>query len=164
MPLTTPCFTDNIDQIHSNIDNKLHTCAIFLDLKKAFVTVNHDILFKKYIFLYGVRECGHNWFASYLSNRMQTTAIDLFISNKLTVNCGVPQGSPLLFLLYINDITSSSTLLKLHQSADDTNILYFGKCHELPNVQQWLIANKLPLNLKNQTLLSVNLLNVNKPT
>ena len=150
---------DIINQIHSNIDNKLYTCAIFLDLKKAFDTVNHDILLKK-LYLYGVRGCGHDWFASYLSNRMQTTAIDSFISNKLTVNCGVPQGSvlgPLLFLLYINDITSSSTLLKFHLFADDTNILYSNKCHktlervvnqELRKVQEWLFANKLTLNIK----------------
>ena len=150
---------DIIDQIHSNLDSKLYTCAIFLDLKKAFDTVNHEILLKK-LYLYGIRGCVQDWFASYLSNRTQTTSIESNISSKQPINFGIPQGSilgPVLFLLYINDITKCSTLFKFHLFADDTNILYSNKCPktlerqvniELNNVQEWLIANKLTLNIK----------------
>ena len=75
-------------------------------------------------------ELSINGFSSYLSNRTQSAEIGSHISSKLSINCGVPQGSllgPLLFLLYINDIQYCSSKLQFFLFADDTNALYAHK-------------------------------------
>jgi len=150
---------DIINNIQTNLDNKTFTCAIFIDLAKAFDTVDHRILLKK-LYIYGIRGCAHDWFRSYLSGRTQTISIGDNISEKKEITYGVPQGSvlgPLLFLLYINDIYKCSNVLKFHLFADDTNILYSNKNlknleivinNELLKLQDWFIANKLTINIK----------------
>ena len=105
-------------------ENNENACCVFLDFAKAFDTVNHDILLRK-LENYGIRGLALNWFNSYLKNRMQLVNINGIHSNRLEIKCGVPQDSvlgPLLFLIYINDIYMTSTVLKFHLFADDTSI------------------------------------------
>ena len=127
-------------------------------MSKAFDTVNHSILLSK-LEHYGSRGVGHSWFKSYLDNRTQIVTVNGENSTELKINCGVPQGSilgPLLFLLYSNDIYSSSEILDFRLFADDTSILFADKSldaiertvnYEMKNVSEWLLANKLSINV-----------------
>ena len=156
---TEHALIDIINKIQLNFDKGLYSCGIFIDLKKAFDTVDHDILSYK-LEHYGIRGIVNSWFCSYLKNRRQTTQVGPYISKTEINSCGVPQGSvlgPLLFLLYINDISYSSNQLNFFLFADDTNLLYADKNlrsveamvnKELANVSNWLMANKLSLNTK----------------
>ena len=104
------------------------SCGVFVDLKKAFDTVDHSILLQK-LAHYGFRGLINDWFRSYLQKRAQVTMVGNRSSNKSLITCGVPQGSvlgPLLFLLYV-DIYCSSTKLKFYLSADDTSVLHSHK-------------------------------------
>ena len=95
--------------------------GIFIDLKKAFHTIDHSILLKNYN---GIRGTAYKWLESYLENRKQYVSINGINSECNDVICGVPQGSilgPKLFILYINDLCNSSLLLKFVLFADDTN-------------------------------------------
>src|SRR6218665_303500 len=114
---------DLTNQITKALDDRQITVGIFLDLSKAFDTVNHSILLDK-LEHYGIRGTPLNWISSYLSNRYQYVAIEDICSSLLPLTCGVPQGSilgPLLFILYVNDI-KTITDLSLIMFADDTNI------------------------------------------
>ena len=156
---TQHALIDIVDRIQLNIDKKLFSCGIFIDLKKAFDTVNHSILLQK-LEHYGIRGVLNNWFSSYLNDRYQTTQVGPYVSKKERCLCGVPQGSvlgPLLFLLYINDIYNSSDKLSFYLFADDTNLLYADTNlrsleitvnEELRRTGNWLMANKLSLNVK----------------
>ena len=143
------------------MSRKLFTCGIFIDLQKAFDTVNYSILLEK-LHRYGIRGIiKRHWFFSYLLGRIQTIRMGVNISDKEETLSGVPQGSvlgPLLFLIYINDIYNSSDKLTFSLFADDTNLLYADKNlktlenivnTELHNIYNWLTANKLSLNIKN---------------
>ena len=90
-----------VNAIQTNMNQGLFSCGVFIDLKKAFDTVDHNILLDK-LNHYGFRGIIKDWFSSYLNNRMQSTQIGPYISNKANVSCGIPQESvlgPLLFLL-----------------------------------------------------------------
>ena len=102
--------------------------CLFLDLSKAFDTVNHKILLSK-LYLYGIRGTPHNWFESYLHNQRQFVKIDSTKSSYENITCCLPQGStlgPLLFLLYVNDLHVPNCVDKLSvwSFADDTNLFY----------------------------------------
>ena len=145
------------NSVCKSIDEGLYTCGICLDLSKAFDTVNHNILLSK-LEKYGIRSKPLCWFKSYLSNRKQFVELNSCKSRFETIKYGVPQGSvlgPLLFLLYINDLSKSSSLLNFLSFADDTTIHYSNNSlinlfstlnFELKKVSTWLKLNKLTLN------------------
>lgn len=132
--------------------------GFFVDLSKAFDTLNHSILLSKMAH-YGVRGTALSWFESYLKDRSQFIEIDKVSSHRQNISCGVPQGSilgPLLFLLYINDITRSCNSCDMVIFADDTNLLFHHKDSsyisdlvnaELQGLNLWFKANKLSLNI-----------------
>ena len=142
------------DYILQEIDKGNFCCGFFMDLSKAFDTIDHHILLQK-LYLYGIRGLPLQWFHSYLSNRKQYVVVDGVESTQLDVNLGVPQGSvlgPLLFLIYVNDIVNSSNLLKFSLFADDTVVLYSHKNvttlvstinQELQMLNDWFKCNKL---------------------
>ena len=134
-------------------------CGVFVDLQKAFDTVDHQIPLAK-LNQYGICGVSSDWFKSYLSNRNQYVSINGYESGPAAINCGVPQGSvlgPLLFLLYINDLNQAIKFCKVHHFADDTNLLCLSnsikKLNKLVNADlkhllNWLNANKISLNVK----------------
>ena len=102
-----------VNKITSCIDSGDLMIGVFLDLKKAFDTVNHTILIRK-MYAYGIRGNILKWFESYLTDRSQYVTYDGIKSNTLFLNCGVPQGSilgPLLFIIFIHSIFNVSELL-----------------------------------------------------
>ena len=102
---------------------------VISDLKKAFDTVNHDILLKK-LYAYGIRGNILKWFQSYLQNRKQYIYLNKKKSDTKSIKCGVPQGSvlgPLLFILYINDLAGVSDRLFSILFADDTSVFAEGQ-------------------------------------
>ena len=147
------------DKVTKAIAEKKHVIGIFMDLSKAFDTLDHDILLRK-LQVYGIRGTTLAWFTNYLSGRQQYVAFNGVSSNLLAIKCGVPQGSilgPLLFLLYINDIINTTSLVSFILFADDTNIVYCHDeldtlvhtlNHELPKVSTWFKSNKLSLNIE----------------
>ena len=146
-----------VGQILESFENNKYTLGVFIDLSKAFDTVDHSILLKK-LELYGVTDRNHSLFKNYLSRRKQYIQINNEEDTELeTITCGVPQGSilgPLLFLLCVNDLKNASNLLDPIMYADDTNLFLTHKdisyLFEMANLQlerinQWFISNKLSL-------------------
>ena len=112
------------EEIKESIDEGKFGCGIFIDLKKAFDTVNHQILLRK-LEHYGIRGSILKWFESYLADRKQYVFYNGTSSEVKAITCGVPQGSvlgPLLFFLYINYLPNISNRLQFFLFADDTNI------------------------------------------
>jgi retron-type reverse transcriptase len=98
------------DDLLKNMYNGELNCVVFLDVRKAFDSINHEILLDKMHHFFGITGTQLKWFESYLNNRVQQCLINGQLSSPKTITCGVPQGSimgPLLFLLYINDMPDS---------------------------------------------------------
>ena len=147
-----------LDMISEALENGECVVGVFLDFSKAFDTVDHDILLMK-MKSYGIRNTAYDWFKSYLCGRVQYGTYNYMQSTKNAITCGVPQGSfwgPLLFLVYINDLSSVSKSCFSVLLADGTNIFIKGNdlqelCNrltgELDDIQDWLSCNKLSLNV-----------------
>ena len=140
------------------IDRGKISAVVFLDLKKAFDTVDHEILLSE-LNLYGINGIAHHWFQSYLENRTQMCSINGLLSGCCYLSCGVPRGTilgPLLFLLFINDLPNCMSDFEPRVYADDTHLTYASNNihniqtslkEDLENVHNWLRANKLTLNM-----------------
>ena len=148
----------SVDKVITEIEKKKHVIGIFIDLSKAFDTIEHGILLDK-LEHYGIRGKLHTLIKSYISCRTQQTKILGMSSDKCFVKYGVPQGSvlgPLLFLIYINDIVSSTTLGEFILFADDTNIFIvdenektaYEKANKvLAGVNEYMKSNQLHINV-----------------
>ena len=148
----------SLDNFSSSLDSKQSTIAVYLDFSKAFDTVNHNILMSKLLHN-GVRGVMQQWFGSYLTNRIQYVSIKNCNSSLSNITLGVPEGSvlsPVLFLLYINDMYRSSNQMRFVHFADDTTVFASGSDinnvhatmnRELVGVDNWLKANRLSLNI-----------------
>lgn len=154
--LTASLFTMDVLQAH--LQGKI-TAAIFVDLHKAFDTIDHSILLSK-LRAYGVCNLAHKWFDSYISNGQQNTIVNGIFSDYAKFSHGVPQGSvlgPVLFLIYINDLTKVIAPNMLHLYAADT-VLYVSGTKSgavfaqmqlnLNLLVNWCTMNKLTLNAK----------------
>ena len=149
---TEQAVTSIVSALDQAKQEKKSSYCVFLDFAKAFDTVNHEILLSK-LSHYGIQGSSQSLFRTYLSNRTQQTEINGVLSDKGIIKHGVPQGSvlgPLLFLLYINSISESSSLLKFFLFADDTTVFYSDQTNddtenilnrELSKVSDWLAAN-----------------------
>ena len=149
-----------------NIDNGFLNGVVFIDLKKAFDTIDHEIILRKLSY-FGADQATAKWFQSYLSNRTQRCNVNGNLSTASTVTCGVPQGSilgPLLFLMYINDLPNCLRVAAPRMFADDTSITLSAKTvadlklavtSELNNLTCWLRANKLSLNVAKTELMII---------
>lgn len=145
------------EQIRKALDHGHFSCGTFIDLKKAFDTVDHQILLSK-LEHYGVRGVSKQWFASYLSDRKQFVSIDNINSLSDLIAHGVPQGSvlgPLLFLIFINDLPSAISHSAVFLFADDTGLLYSDSNlqvienkvnSDLSLLSSWLKSNMIALN------------------
>ena len=146
------------EKISRSMDNKNFTVGVFIDLAKAFDTVNRKILLEK-LKHYALWGTTNDWFKSYLENRKQFVVINKTSSNCSTIACGVPQGSilgPLLFILYINDLNTVLDVLRTIMFADDTNLFLTGKNldeikiqlnEKLKTISLWFQTNLLSLNV-----------------
>ena len=155
---TEMAITDLQNMLQNILDDGYFTCCIFLDLSKAFDTVNHRILLDK-LYSYGIRGNMHKLLTSYLQNRKQFTVCNNIKSQINTIVCGVPQGStlgPLLFSLYVNDLPLH-TKFHVNLFADDTVLILKNKNHinlqaladhELTIINDWMKYNRLSLNYK----------------
>ena len=156
------CLLSNTNEWYQNIDNNKLTGLAFIDLKKAFDTVDTKLLLEK-LAHYGIRNVEQRWFASYLTSRRQFCRVNDKSSSIEYISCGVPQGSclgPLLFLLFINDMPYSLTKVKVNVYADDTSLTYSDVKldnvtqvinSELEELKEWLQGNKLSLNIDKTT-------------
>jgi retron-type reverse transcriptase len=126
------------DQWLENMDNGMLNGVVFLDIRKAFDSIDHSILLKKMNEQFGIYGAELKWFESYLTKRQQVCFVNGHTSSPRQITCGVPQGSilgPLLFLLYINDMPKSLKSTTPCLYADDTEIFASSPDYGYPGFQ-----------------------------
>ena len=169
---TEQAITQITEEIANNMQDKYHTCSIFLDLAKAFDTIDHKILLAK-LHLYGIRGHAGQLLSSYLSQRTQRTKINNVHSNYCNVTCGIPQGSilgPLVFDLFINDIPQASNF-SVRLFADDAcltlrdkdpKVLEIKANQELQKIDDWVKINRLTINYSKSYCILFNRQNITR--
>ncbi|MEE8341005.1 MAG: reverse transcriptase family protein, partial [Candidatus Neomarinimicrobiota bacterium] len=146
-----------VDRILSIMNSNDIPFSVFMDLSKAFDTLDHHILLEKLRY-YGLSDLAMSLLSSYLSDRKQYVVVNDSSSDYSTIVTGVPQGSilgPLLFLIYINDMHRASDRLHILSYADDTTLTGSMSTFvnndeinkEINKISDWLIINKLSLNV-----------------
>jgi retron-type reverse transcriptase len=142
---TESALIDLNEYVSKYLDQSMHVFALYLDVAKAFDSINHSVLLNK-LAHYGFRDKANAWFHSYLSNRFQYVSIANNSSNLRLITHGVPQGSilgPLLFLLYINDLPLTDKNAHFVLFADDTSALIPVN----PNIDNTVILNDICSNI-----------------
>jgi hypothetical protein len=157
-----------MDRLSNNINDGKKVSGVFLDITKAFDTVDHKILLNK-LYNYGVRGVVNNWFRSYLDDRLQCVKVNGVISEMGKIKYGVPQGSVLgatLFLVYINDLCDASLNGKITSFADDTALSYIGDSwdevsakinNDLLSIQWWFCKNNMVLSAEKTKFINFTL-------
>lgn len=162
---TEDALSEFVTKIYDNIDKKIPTLSIFIDLAKAFDTLDHEILLKK-LELLGIRGLSHSLIKNYLEEREQIVKIENTFSEPKIMEYGVPQGTvigPLLFILYLNDLYNINSSGKILSFADDTSIIFENETwdklkeeveEEIPIIYEWFTNNSLTVNVnKTQVML-----------
>ncbi len=154
---TGTCLIEFLDAIYRNMDEGRLCGVLFLDLKKAFDTVDHNIAIRLLSQL-NLSSATLDWFTNYLTNRKQLTKVNNVCSDIKPINCGVPQGSilgPLIFILYMNSLPNVLTKSETYLYADDTAIICTGNSiHEINETMRselacaatWMRDHRLSLN------------------
>lgn len=155
---TTHALTELSDFLYKSLDENYFMSGVYLDIQKAFDSVDFNILLQK-LFHYGIRGNVYNWFMTFLYDRQQFVYVNNCSSDLHQVTCGVPQGSclgPLLFLIYVNDLPNCVPSAYIRMFADDTN-MFRSDCNlatlinnmqcNLAKIVDWMLANRLTLNL-----------------
>ncbi|XP_074030330.1 uncharacterized protein [Leptinotarsa decemlineata] len=153
------------ENVYTILNNQEATAAVFCDLSKAFDCVNHGILLQKLEY-YGIRGISHKWMTSYLQDREQYVKVSGAVSEEKKLTSGVPQGSalrPILFLLYVNDLTNLNISGRFTLFADDATIEWHTKDKnilgqlislDLTEIKRWCDANQMVFNSKKTKVLS----------
>lgn len=149
------------------VHQKMKIVAVFIDLRRAFETLDREILLKK-LYKYGVKNKELSWFQSYLQRRTQRTKVEEAVSESINVNLGVPQGSvlgTLLFIIYVNEMPRVVRYSFLKLFADDGLLYFVGKSIEeciekvnfdLMELNKWFHMNKLSLNVGKTKCMYIN--------
>ena len=162
---TDDALVSQITEITENLEDGMKVAAVYLDITKAFDTVNHNILLNK------LENCGFRgsilqWFSTYLKNRFQVVKLNGVMSDRIGIDSGVPQGStlgPLLFLIYVNDLVKMNLRGSLYSFADDTAAVYVAKTknellekinEDMGTLSSWFYNHRLFPNLSKTKLIT----------
>lgn len=160
------CFYRLSDFLRVGINNNKYILLLFVDLTKAFDSIDRSILMRK-LYKYGIAGIAHSWINSYLSERKQIVSINNTYSNVQGIDYGVVQGStlgPVLFLLYINDIIESNIMGKILLFADDTAVYFEGdswrEVYRTANsgvvrLKKWFDSNILSMNISKTKVMPI---------